>query len=32
MAVMIFGEVPAFEAVMDSIAALEAAVNRYAKA
>jgi len=28
MAVMIFGEVPAFEAVMDSIAALELAVNR----
>jgi hypothetical protein len=28
MAVMIFGEVPAFDAVMDSIAALEATVNR----
>ena len=28
MAVMIFGEVPTFEAVVDSIAALEAAVNR----
>lgn len=28
MAVMIFGELPAFEAVMDSIAALEATVNR----
>jgi hypothetical protein len=28
MAVMIFGEVPAFKAVMDSIAALEATVNR----
>jgi hypothetical protein len=27
MEVMIFGEVPAFEAVMDSIAALEATVN-----
>jgi hypothetical protein len=31
MAVMIFGEVPAFEEVMDSIAALEATVNRHAK-
>ncbi len=28
MAVMIFGEVPAFEAVMDSIVVLEATVNR----
>ena len=28
MAVMIFGEVPPFEAVADSIAALEATVNR----
>jgi len=26
--VMIFGEVPALEAVMDSIASLEATVNR----
>jgi Nucleotidyl transferase AbiEii toxin, Type IV TA system len=31
MAVMIFGEVPAFKAVMDSIAALEATVNRGAE-
>ncbi|MGH7102527.1 MAG: nucleotidyl transferase AbiEii/AbiGii toxin family protein [Acetobacteraceae bacterium] len=30
MAVMIFGDVPAFEAVMDSIAVLEATVNRHA--
>ena len=28
MEVMIFGEVPAFETVMGSITALEAAVNR----
>jgi hypothetical protein len=28
MAVMIFGEVPAFEAVMDRIATLEATVNQ----
>jgi len=28
MSVMIFGDVPTFEAVMDSIATLEAAVNR----
>ena len=28
MEVMIFGEVPAFETVMDSITALEATVNR----
>jgi hypothetical protein len=28
MAVMIFGDVPAFETVMDSIATMEATVNR----
>jgi len=32
MAVMIFGEVPAFETVMDSVGALEATVNRHAEA